>query len=253
MALAETQLETTVAQAVDVGVARAQMEHAIAVLIGKPASLFSIAPAPLVARLPAIPAGVPSDLLERRPDVAAAERAAAAANAQIGVVVAAFFPTVTLSGSGGFESFNLAKWLTWPSRFWSLGPSASEVVFEGGLRRAQTEQARAAYDATVATYRQTVLTAFQQVEDELAALRILEDEAAAQDRAVAAARRSLGQALSQYRIGTVSYLNVVTAQTALLSNQVTAVNILYRRTAAAVLLIQALGGGWSAEDLKRLP
>jgi NodT family efflux transporter outer membrane factor (OMF) lipoprotein len=187
--------------------------------------------------------------LERRPDVAAAERTAAAANAQIGFIMSAFYPTVTLNGSGGFESTDLSKWLTWPSRFWSLGPSVSEFVFEGGLRRAQTEQARAAYDAAVATYRETVLTAFQQVEDNLAALRILENEAAAQERAVNAAKRSLNQALNQYKIGTTSYLTVVTAQAALLTNQATAINILYRRMAAAVGLVQALGGGWSAAEL----
>ncbi len=251
VALAETQLETTEAQAIDVAVLRAELEHAIAVLVGEPASLFSIPPVPLAASVPAIPAGVPSGLLERRPDVAAAERTAAAANAQIGFIMSAFYPTVTLNGSGGFESTDLSKWLTWPSRFWSLGPSVSEFVFEGGLRRAQTEQARAAYDAAVATYRETVLTAFQQVEDNLAALRILENEASAQERAVNAAKRSLNQALNQYKIGTTSYLTVVTAQTALLTNEVTANSILYRRMAAAVGLVQALGGGWSATELPK--
>ena len=191
MAQAETQLESTQAQAIDVGVQRAQLEHAIAVLVGQPPADFSLPAAPLATTPPSIPVGVPSELLERRPDVAAAERRVAAANAQIGVAEAAYYPTVTLSASGGFESSDIAKWLTWPSRFWSVGPAISETVFDGGLRRAQTDAARAAYDETVATYRQTVLTAFQEVEDKLAALRILQDEARVQDEAVAAARESV--------------------------------------------------------------
>ena len=181
---AETQLKTTQAQAIDVGVQRAQLEHAIALLIGKPASNFSLPTAPLATTPPPIPVGVPSALLERRPDIAAAERRVAAANAEIGVAVAAFYPTVTLSASSGFESSSLSQWLTAPSRFWSVGPSISETVFDGGLRRAQTDFARAGYDASVGTYRQTVLTAFQAVEDNLAALRILEQEAQVQDEAV---------------------------------------------------------------------
>jgi NodT family efflux transporter outer membrane factor (OMF) lipoprotein len=174
-----------------VGVRRAQLEHAIAVLIGKPASSFSIPFAPLTALPPSIPAGLPSELLERRPDIAAAERRMASANAQIGVAIAAFYPTVTLSVSGGFLSTDLANWLSWPSRFWAVGAAISETLYEGGLRRAQTEQARAAYDATVASYRQTVLIGFQEVEDDLAALRILEQEAAMQEEAVKAAQDSV--------------------------------------------------------------
>jgi NodT family efflux transporter outer membrane factor (OMF) lipoprotein len=246
---AETLLKSTQAQAIDIGVQRAQLEHAIALLLGKPASLFSIPVVPLGALPPAVPVGVPSELLERRPDIAAAERNMAAANAQIGVAKAAFYPTVTLNGSAGFESSDLSNWLTWPSRFWSLGAGISEAVFEGGLRRAQTAAARAAYDVTVASYRQTVLTAFQQVEDNLAALRILEGEAQVQDGAVQAARQSVVVALNQYKAGTVNYLTVIVVQAQSLNNEITALAIQGRRMTAAVNLIQALGGGWSASEL----
>ncbi len=242
---AETQLKTTEAQAIDVGVQRAQMEHAIALLAGKPASDFSIPVAPLSAVPPAIPVGMPSELLERRPDIAAAERLAASANAQIGVAESAFYPNITLSASGGFASSDISKWLTWPSRVWAIGSAISETVFDAGLRQAMTEQARAAYDASVASYRQAVLTGFQEVEDNLAALRILEQEAAVQDQAVKAARQSLAVITNQYKAGTVSYLNVIVAQSAELSNENTAINILGRRMSASVLLIKALGGGWN--------
>jgi NodT family efflux transporter outer membrane factor (OMF) lipoprotein len=245
---AETQLKTTQAQAIDVGVQRAQTEHAIALLIGQPASTFSLPAAPLTATPPPIPVGVPSALLERRPDIAA-ERRMAAANAQIGVAEAAYFPTLTLSASSGFESSSLSQWLTAPSRFWAVGPSISETVFDGGLRRAQTDYARAGYDASVGTYRQSVLTAFQAVEDNLAALRILEQEARVQDEAVQAARQSVTLTMNQYKAGTVSYLNVITAQTIALTDETTAVQIRGRRMSAAVLLIQALGGGWNASAL----
>ena len=249
VALAETQLKTTQAQAIDFGVQRAQREHAIAILVGQAPASFSLPAAPLAATPPSIPVGVPSELLERRPDIAAAERRAAAANAQIGVAEAAYFPIVTLSASGGFESSSASQWFTWPSRFWSVGPSISEIVLDGGLRRAQTDQARAAYDASVATYRQTVLAAFQGVEDNLAALRILEDEARVQDEAVKAAQQSEALTTNQYKAGIVSYLNVITTQTIRLTDEVTAVQILGRRMTAAVLLIQALGGGWNASRL----
>jgi NodT family efflux transporter outer membrane factor (OMF) lipoprotein len=219
------------------------------VLVGQPPSTFSLPAAPQVGAPPPIPVGVPSALLERRPDIAAAERRVAAANAQIGVAIAAFYPSVTLSASTGFESSGLAQWLTWPSRFWSVGPAISQTLYDGGLRRAQTEAARAAYDASVATYREAVLTAFQGVEDELAALRILEEEAGVQGEAVKAAERSVALTLEQYRAGTVSYLNVITTQTIALGDEVTAVQILGRRLTAAVLLVQALGGGWSESDL----
>ena len=246
---ADTQLKTTQAQAIDVGVQRAQFEHAIALLIGKPASSFSLAFEPLQGLPPDVPVGLPSELLERRPDVAAAERLMAAANAQIGVALSAFYPQVTLGASVGYQSVDLAKWFTWPSRFWSVGPSVSETVYEGGLRSAQTAQARAAYDSAIATYRQTVLTGFQQVEDNLAALRILEQEAAVQDAAVKVAEESLEVITNQYKSGTVDYLNVIVAQTIVLNNQETAANILGRRMTAAVLLINAIGGGWTSPYL----
>ncbi len=246
---AETQVKSAQAQAIDIGVQRAQLEHAIAVLIGKPPSEFSIPPAPLVAVLPEIPAGVPSALLERRPDVATAERAMAAANAQIGVAIAAYYPALTLSAADGYRSSSFASWLTAPSRFWSLGGSLAQVVFDGGLRRAQTAQARAAYDADVATYRETVLNGFQEVEDNLAALRILALEAEIQDGAVKSARESVVLTLNQYKAGIVSYLNVVAVQTVAFNNESTAMGILGRRFNAAVLLVKALGGGWDASEI----
>ncbi len=246
---AETQLKTTQAQAIDVGVQRAQLEHAIAILMGQAPSTFTLPAAPLAATPPAIPVGVPSELLERRPDIAAAERRVAAANAQIGVAVAAFYPTITLNASSGFESSSLAQWFTAASHFWSVGPGISQTVFDGGLRHAQTDAARAAYDATVATYRQTVLSSFQGVEDNLAALRILEEENGVQDDAVKAAQKSVDLTTDQYKAGTVSYLNVITVQTIALTDEVTAIQIRGRRMAAAVLLVQALGGGWTEAQL----
>ena len=241
---AETQLKSVQAQAIDVGVLRAQYEHAIAVLVGKPPAQFSLPAEPLQAAPPAAPAGIPSELLERRPDIAAAERRMAAANAQIGVAKAAYFPAVTLGAAGGYESIDVSNWLTWPSSFWAVGPAISQIVFDGGLRRAMTDQARAAYDAAVASYRQTVLISFKEVEDNAAALRILEEESRAQDEAVNAARKSLEFSLNQYKQGAVSYLNVITAQAAALNNERAAVSILGRRMTASVLLIKALGGGW---------
>ncbi len=249
VAQAETQLKTAQAQLIDVGVQRAQLEHAIAALIGTPPSTFSLPVAPLGAVPPAIPVGLPSQLLERRPDIASAERRIAAANAQIGVAEAAFFPTLTLSASGGFQSSGLSSWLSWPSRIWAIGPAISQLVFDGGLRRAELAQARAAYDGTVASYRQTVITAFQAVEDNLAALRILTDEAGVQDEAVKAAQESLALTTNQYKAGTVSYLNVIVTQTAALANEGTAVALQGRRMVASVLLIEALGGGWDAASL----
>jgi len=249
VAQAETQLRTTQAQAIDVTVQRAQLEHAIAILIGRAPSEFTLPPATLAALPPAVPAGVPSTLLERRPDIAAAERRVAAANAQIGVAIAAYYPTVTLGASFGFETADAARWLEWPSHFWSIGPSISETVFDGGLRRSQTAQARAIYDQNVAFYRQTVLTGFREVEDNVAALRILEQEAQVQAEAVKSAEESVSLTTNQYKAGIVSYLNVVVSQTSALNNQVTAVNIQNRRLAASVLLIKALGGGWDATML----
>ena len=241
---AQTQLETTKAQLIDLAVQRAQLEHAIALLIGKPASDFSLKPAPFKPVPPVVPVGLPSELLERRPDIAAAERRVAAANAQIGVAKAAFFPTFTLSLLGGFESGDTSTWFSWPSHFWSLGPALAQTLFAGGSIQALTDQARAAYDGSVASYRQTVLTGFQEVEDNLAALRILEGEALVQDAAVQAAEQSLTVTMNQYKAGTVSYLNVITAQTTALTNELTAVGIAGRRMTATVLLIKALGGGW---------
>ena len=248
---AQTQLKTTQAQAVDVGVQRAQFEHAIALLIGKPASTLSIPAAPLTMTTvpPPIPLGVPSEVLERRPDIAAAERRVAAANAQIGVAEAAYYPTVSLGATGGFESTRLSQWLSAPSRFWSVGPAISETVFDGGLRAGLTEQARGVYDGSVASYRESVLTAFQEVEDNLAALQILESEAQIQDEAVKAAQQSVTVFTNQYKAGITSYLEVVTAQTAALTNERTGATILGNRLNAAVLLIKALGGGWNVANL----
>ena len=248
VAQAQTQLETTQAQAIDLGVQRAQLEHAIAVLVGVPASGFSVPVRALDTTPPSLPVGVPSELLERRPDVAAAERLAASANAQIGVALSAYYPIVTLSASGGLE-LGLLDWLQWPSRFWSAGPSISETIYDGGLRAAQTAQARAAFDANVALYRQSVLAAFQEVEDNLAALRILANESRVLDEAVAAARDSEQLTTNRYKEGTVSYLDVVITQTTALNNERTAVDVLGRRMVASVNLVQALGGGWDASGL----
>jgi NodT family efflux transporter outer membrane factor (OMF) lipoprotein len=249
VAQAQTQLETTRSQAIDLQVQRSQLEHAIAVLLGQPASSFSIAAAPWATPPPAIPPGLPSDLLERRPDIAAAERRASAANAQMGVARAAYFPLFTLSGSGGFESSSITNWFNGPSGFVSAGASAVVTAFDVGRRRAVSEQARAAYDQTVANYRETVLTAFQEVEDNLAALRILENEATTQDAAVNAAQHSLELSTNRYKGGVVSYLEVITAQSIALSDERAAVDILRRRMIASVQLIKALGGGWTSANL----
>jgi len=250
---AKTQLETTRAQAVDVGVARAQSEHAVAVLIGKPPAEFSLPPLPLEMPPPSIPAGLPSQLLERRPDIAAAERRMASANAQIGVAKAAYYPNISLGAAGGFESSAITTLISGPSVLWSAGPSALFTVFDVGRRRAASDQAVAAYDQTVANYRQTVLTGFQQVEDNVAALRILEHEAQVQDKAVTAAQKYLELANTRYKGGVTSYLEVTTAQSAALSDEVTSVNILGRRMVNAVLLVQALGGGWDSSALPEHP
>jgi NodT family efflux transporter outer membrane factor (OMF) lipoprotein len=246
VAQAETQLKSTQAQAIDAAAQRAQLEHAIAVLIGRPPAEFSIAAETVPTRFPDIPPGVPSELLERRPDIAGAERRTAAANAQIGVAEAAFFPSLTLSATGGFQSSVLSQLFTLPARYWSIGPALAQIIFDAGLRRAQTAQAIATYDENVANYRQTVLTGFQEVEDNLVALQILEQESAVQDEAVKAARESLAIVLNQYRAGTANYLAVVVIQAAALANERTALGILGRRLAASVALIKALGGGWQA-------
>jgi NodT family efflux transporter outer membrane factor (OMF) lipoprotein len=244
VAQAETQLKSTQAQAIDAAVQRAQLEHAIAILVGKPPAEFSLAAETVPTVFPVIPMELPSELLERRPDIAAAERRAAAANAQIGVAESAFFPSLTLSATGGFQSSVLSQLFSLPSRYWSLGPALAQIIFDAGLRRAQTAQAIATYDENVANYRQTVLTGFQEVEDNLAALKILEQEAAVQGEAVKAARESLAIVLNQYRAGTANYLAVVVIQAAALNNERTAISILGRRLTASVALIKALGGGW---------
>lgn len=246
---AQTQMKAAQAQLLDIGVQRAQTEHAIALLVGQPASTFAIAPTALAAKVPDIPIGIPSSLLERRPDIGAAERRAAAANAQIGVARAAYFPALTLTAADGFQSSSLANLLTAPSRVWSLGPALAQTLFDGGARRAQTEQAIAGYDASVAAYKQAVLTGFQEVEDNLAALRILEQEAQVQDETVNSARHAVTLMLNQYKAGLVSYTSVATVQTTLLGAESAALDILNRRMAASVKLMVALGGGWEQTAL----
>jgi NodT family efflux transporter outer membrane factor (OMF) lipoprotein len=251
---AQTQLETARAQSTDTEVLRAQYEHAIAVLLGKAPSEFSIPVTQLasqaVAQPPPTPEGLPSELLERRPDIAAAERRVAAANDQIGVARAAFYPTVTLAAQFGLESSSLLNLLTWPSRFWSVGPTLAQTLWEGGRRRAATEQAQAAYDASAANYRETVLSAFQEVEDDVSALRLLDLESGEQSRAVTAAERSLALATNRYQGGLTTYLEVITAQSIALTDERTAVEVNTRRMTASVDLVKALGGGWNtATDL----
>jgi NodT family efflux transporter outer membrane factor (OMF) lipoprotein len=249
---ADAQLQATRAQAIDVGVLRAQYEHAVATLIGTPAPSFSLPPLPLSTLPPRIPLGLPSQLLERRPDIAGAERRVAAANAQVGIAASAYYPILNLAAAAGFESGSITTLISGPSLFWSAGPAAAATLFDVGRRRALSEQARAAYDQTVANYRQTVLTGFQQVEDELAAVSLLEREAQVQDDAVIAAQKALTTATNRYKGGLTSYLEVITAQNAALTNEVAAVNILGRRMAATVLLIQTLGGGWDISSLPSL-
>ncbi len=247
---AQTQLETARAQSTDTEVLRAQYEHAIAVLMGKAPSEFSIPVTILAVQPPPTPPGLPSELLERRPDIAAAERRVAAANDQIGVARAAFYPTVTLAAQFGLESSSLLNLLTWPSRFWSVGPTLAQTLWEGGRRRAATEQAQAAYDASAANYRETVLSAFQEVEDDVSALRLLDRESGEQGRAVVAAERSLALANNRYQGGLTTYLEVITAQSIALTDERTAVEVNTRRMTASVDLVKALGGGWNtATDL----
>ncbi|MGA7743890.1 MAG: efflux transporter outer membrane subunit [Polyangia bacterium] len=252
VAQAETQYQSVKAQAIDVGVARAQYEHAIATLVGVPASAFSLPSMPLDIVPPVIPAGLPSDLLERRPDVASAERRTAAANAQIGIAIAAYYPNITLSAAGGFESASFGTWLQGSSLIWALGASALETIFDAGRRRAITDQARDAYEAQTAEYRQSILNAFQEVEDKLAALRILSEEAVAEDAAVDASHRSLAISTKRYKGGVATYLEVLTAQTVQLSNERARVDITTRQCVASVLLIKAIGGGWDTSNLPRL-
>ncbi len=249
VAQAQAQLRTTEAQATNVGIQRDQYEHAIAVLVGLAPAAFSLPALPLRAAPPSIPAGVPSQLLERRPDIAAAERSVGMANAQIGVAKSAWFPNLLLNAAGGFGNASFVDWLTWPSRFWSVGPTLAETLFDAGLRRATTEQYRAIYGQTVANYRQTVLTAFQQVEDNLAALRLLAQSTGQQDDAVAAASRGYREAYVRYRSGLDPYLNVLTAQTALLNARQQALSLRVQQMVSSVQLIKALGGGWKVSQM----
>jgi NodT family efflux transporter outer membrane factor (OMF) lipoprotein len=252
VAQARTQLETTQVEATDIAVARAQFEHAIAVLIGVPPAEFSLPARPLTLDPPPVPVGVPSDLLQRRPDIAAAERRVAAANEQIGIAEAAFYPSLTLSAIGGFIGTQAANWFRWPSLFWAAGGTLSQTLFDAGLRRSQSEAAVASYEGTIASYRETTLEAFQQVEDNLAALQILEREAQQQKAAVASAESSLKIFTNRYVGGVDPYLQVVTAQSVALGNERNDLDIRRRRIEADVLLVKALGGGWSTEDLPSL-
>jgi NodT family efflux transporter outer membrane factor (OMF) lipoprotein len=249
VAQAQTQLDEAMAEDTNLGIARAQYEHAIAVLIGVPPENLSIPQRPLNFAPPPIPLGVPSQLLERRPDVAEDERLVAQANAEVGIARSAYYPTLTLSAEVGFESSQFTNWLSWPSRLWSVGAAGAETIFEGGLRHATDAQYLAQYDETVANYRQTVLSAFQQVEDELVTLRILTKQIQQQDAAVAAAQHYLDLATERYKLGIDPYLDVITAETTLLTNQQTAVNLRGQQMVASVLLIEYLGGGWSRSQL----
>ncbi|KVC78168.1 efflux transporter outer membrane subunit [Burkholderia ubonensis] len=248
---AQTQLQSAQAAAIDNGVARAQYEHAIATLIGEPASTFSLPPLPLAAEPPVTPVGVPSALLERRPDIAAAERRAAAANEQIGVAISAFFPALTLSAQGGVQSSVWSNLFTLPARFWTVGPQLAATLFDAGLRAAQTEAARATYDQDVAAYRLSVLTAFQDVEDNLASQRILAQEIDVQRQAVDSAEHALAIVTNQYKAGTVDYLNVLTAQTTAFSAHQKLATIAGQRMVSSVGLVKALGGGWDVSQIAR--
>jgi NodT family efflux transporter outer membrane factor (OMF) lipoprotein len=225
------------------------LEHAIAVLVGRQPGNFSLAAADMRSDVPTVPAGVPSTLLERRPDVAQAERKVAAANAEIGVAMTAFFPSLTLTGSDNFVGSSISHLITTPNRIWSFGPQLAMSVFDGGLRRAEVAQARAAYEVSVDNYRQTVLSAFQQVEDQIATLRILQDQASVEDEAVKAAKEAEKLTLDQYKAGTVPYSSVIAAQTTTFSSEQTALTVLLNRLQASINLISALGGGWNTGDL----
>jgi NodT family efflux transporter outer membrane factor (OMF) lipoprotein len=251
LAQAETQLYAIQSQLMDLGVERAAFEHGIAILIGKAPADLTIPPNALHTLPPSVPLGMPSELLERRPDIASAERLVAAANENIGIAIAAFYPNLSLTGGGGLESSSLAKWFTWPSRFWSVGAQLADTLFDAGRRRGVVAEQQAAYDATVAAYRETVLTAMQQVEDSLAALRILAGEADKVQQTIQAANRALEISTVQYRSGTVDYLAVITAQATLLNADVTAITLLNRRLSASVLLIEGLGGGWNASQFPK--
>ena len=251
VSLADTQLQSTISQSIDVGVARAQYEHAIATLIGIPASSFSLPPNPLNLALPQLPTGVPSALLERRPDISIAERQAQAANAQIGIAIAAFYPNVTLTGGGGFESQSITTWFQGPSALWAIGGSAAELIFDGGRRHAVSDQARHNYEQAADNYRESVLNAFQEVEDNLAALRIYQQEAASQQAAVLSARRSTDISTNRYKGGVTTYLEVLTAQAAQLANERAQADLTTKQFSSSVLLVRALGGGWDTSQLPK--
>jgi NodT family efflux transporter outer membrane factor (OMF) lipoprotein len=248
---AQSQLDNARALAINNRIGRAQFEHAIAVLLGEPPANLSIPAEPLTAKPPAIPLEVPSALLERRPDVAQSERLAAEANAQIGVAIAAYFPTLTLSGTASEQNRNYAHWFSIPALNWSLGPQLAETIFDGGLRKATTAAARANYEATVATYRQTVLTAFQDVEDNLVSLRVLKQQSVAENSAAASARLALKLIFNQYKSGTAAYSDVITAQTAAYTAEKSAADINGLRMTAAVGLVKALGGGWNVAAIDK--
>ncbi len=247
---AKAQLNQTQAQSIDLAQQRAQLEHAIAVLTGKPPENFHVTPAELRKTIPEIPLGIPAELLQRRPDIAASERQVAAANQQIGIAKTAFYPDLVIAAQGGLQAGSIVNWFTWPSRFWGLGPQLAQTIFDAGRRRSQVVISEAAYDATVASYRQTSLTAFQEVEDNLSTLRILEEETVKQHEAVEAAETSEQLAMNRYKGGLVTYLEVITAQSIALSNERAEVDLLQRRMGAAVQLVRALGGGW---DVSKLP
>jgi len=252
VAQARTQLESAQVQATDITVIRAQYEHAIATLIGKPPAQFSLPPEPqMTMHLPVIPVGVPSTLLERRPDIAAGERRVAEANDQIGIARAAYFPSLVINASAGFEGTSITNWLTWPSRMWAVGPQMSQTIFDAGRRRATSEAASANYDSTVAAYRQTTLTAFQEVEDNLAALRILETEAQQQRQATASAQDALQLFKNRYEGGVDNYLQVITAQTTALAAERNDIDIQRRRMDASILLVKSVGGGWDTSQLPK--
>ena len=251
VAQARTQLKSTQAQAIDLKYQRAQLEHAIAVLVGLPPAQFNLPPVASVPKLPDLPAVVPSQLLERRPDIASAERKVISANAQIGVAKAAYFPDLTLSAAGGYRSGSLSNWISTPNRFWSIGPQFAMTLFDGGLIGSQVDQAEATYDQTVATYRQTVLDGFREVEDYLVQLSVLDEESGVQREALESAREALRLAENQYKAGTVDYTDVVTNQATALSNERTVLTLLGSRLTASVQLIAAMGGGWDSADIER--
>ncbi len=253
VAQAQTQLDAARVQATDIAVVRAQYEHALAILIGKPPAAFDLSPIPLNLQpptLPSIPVALPAQLLERRPDIAASERRMAAANEQIGITRAAYYPTLNLAAVAGLEGSSLLNWFNWPSRFWAVGPGLSETLFDAGRRRATTESAKAGYDSAIANYRQTVLTSFQQVEDNVVVLRVLQTESAQQHDTTAAAEEALNLFQNRYAGGADTYLQVVTSQTTALANERNDIDIMRRQFEASVLLIKALGGGW---DVSKLP